>query len=183
MQKIIVLAPQISTGDNRQDRHQKHNPSSFSRRRHQTSNSTQKHRRRRQSCNSINEEPNGSSAILRTTTSLGGVDELYRPTGPESALRSPAGRFCSCIGHFGRRATNEITLSMDVWALCWHSHSRECLDLWWNWLAERGQHQSAAGVLGSDGKLIGSIISARASESENIYPATTCMAFTPPSLL
>ena len=77
---------------------------------------------------------------------------MHRPTEPESALRSPAGRYSCCNVHFGRRATNEITLPMEVWALCWHSHPRECLDLWWNWLAERGQRQSAAGVLGSDGK-------------------------------
>ena len=71
VQKIIIFAPQISAGDNRHDRHQKHNPSSISRRRHQTSTSTQKHRRRRQRCNKINEEPDGSSADSKTISSLG----------------------------------------------------------------------------------------------------------------
>ena len=145
MQKIIVLAPQISTGDNRHDRHQKHNPSSFSRRRHQTSNSTQKHRRRRQPCNSINEEPDGSSAHLKTISSLGSTS-CIDPRSHNPRYDPPRGDIAVAM------SISDDGQPMKLWALCWHSHPRECLDIWWNWLAERGQHQIAAGVLGSDGK-------------------------------
>ena len=135
VQKIIILAPQASTGDNRLDREQKNNPSSFPRRLHQTSNSSQKRHRRRHPWNSINVEPNGSSANIYTTSPLGG-----RRVASTHGARI---RALSCSGQFGRQATNEITLPMERMGNMLALTPRECIDLWWNWLAERRQHQSA----------------------------------------
>ena len=162
MQKLIVLAPQTSTGDNRLDREQKNNPSSFSRRRHQTSNSTQKHRRQRQPCNSINEEPTSSSAIFRTTSSLGLMICIDpRSQNPRSDPPQEEITVAMAISNDGQPMKSPSP--WNGWALYWHSDPRECLDLWWNWLVERGQRQSATGVLGLDRKQSGITISARAS--------------------
>ena len=135
VQKIIVLAPQASTGDNRLDREQKNNPSSFPRRRHQTSNSSQKRRRRRQPWNSINVEPNGSSANIRTTSPLG-LTSCIDPRSQNPRSDPPRGDFAvaMAISDDGQPMKSP---SWNGWALCWHSHPRECLDIWWNWLAER----------------------------------------------
>ena len=88
---------------------------------------------------------------------------MHRPTEPESALRSPAGRYSSCNVNIRRRANSASAFSPNIGARSERdqlSHPRSSADVWCNWLAEGGLRPSAVGALGLEEKLGGIISSA-----------------------
>ena len=85
---------------------------------------------------------------------------MHRPTEPESALRSPVGRYGSCNVHIRRQANSASAFSPNIGARSERdqlSHPRSSADVWCNWLAEGGLRRSAVGVLGLEEKLGGII--------------------------